>query len=58
MFYFLFGFALGTFFSALIMVYYNEEARWTRPAWLFWLSGILFLITIYVGWPLLRQVFS
>lgn len=58
MFYFLFGITLGTFFSALITQYYSEEARWIEPVYLFWLSGILLIITVYIGWPLLQRVFS
>lgn len=58
MFYFLFGITLGTFFSALINRYYQEEARWIKPAYLFGLSGILLLVTIFVGWPILKRVFT
>jgi len=57
--YLIFGFAVGTFVCGLIEYFHkSEEASWIKPSYLFVLSGIGFLIFIYVGWPLLVQVFS
>jgi hypothetical protein len=57
--YLIFGFATGTFVCGLIEHFHkSEEASWIRPSYLFGLSGIGFLVFIYLAWPLLVQVFS
>jgi hypothetical protein len=57
--YLIFGFALGTFICGLIEKFHKpDEASWIKPSYLFTLSGIGFLIFIYVAWPLLVEVFS
>lgn len=57
--YLLFGFALGTFICGLIEKYHKSEvASWVEPKYLFLLSGLLFLLFIYIGWPLLECVFT
>jgi len=56
--YLIFGFAVGTFVCGLIEHYHKtEEASWIKPSYLFALSGIGFLVFIYVGWPILRRLF-
>lgn len=57
--YIIFGLALGTFVCGLIEYFHKpEETSWIKPSYLFALSGILFLVFIYVAWPLLEQVFA
>lgn len=57
--YLIFGFALGTFVCGLIEKFHKpDEAGWIKPSYLFTLSGIGFLIFVYVAWPLLVEVFS
>jgi len=57
--YLIFGFAIGTFVCGLIEYFHKpEEASWIRPSYLFALSGIGFIIFIYVAWPLLMVIFA
>lgn len=57
--YLIFGLAIGTFISALIEKYHKTDKTQLIPAsYLFILSGILFLVFLYVGWPLLKQAFT
>lgn len=56
--YLIFGFAVGTFVCGLIEYFHkSEEASWIKPSYLFGLSGIGFMIFIYVGWPILKGLF-
>lgn len=57
--YLIFGLALGTFVCGLIEYYHKpEEVSWINPSYLFSLSGLGFLLFIYVAWPLLIEIFS
>jgi len=57
--YFIFGFAVGVFVSGLIEKYHkNEATNWISPSYLFLLSGVTFLIYIYLDWPTLQEVFE
>lgn len=57
--YLIFGFAIGTFICGLIEKYHKpDKASWINPKYLFLLSGLIFLLFIYIGWPLLEQVIS
>ncbi|WP_138430060.1 hypothetical protein [Fodinibius saliphilus] len=57
--YLIFGFAIGTFVCGLIEHFHKpDESGWIKPSYLFALSGAIFLVFIYVAWPLLIQVFS
>jgi|GEM_PF-2234543 len=57
--YFIFGFAVGIFVSGLIEKYHkNEATNWINPSYLFLVSGIAFVIYLYLDWSTLRQVFD
>lgn len=56
--YLIFGFALGTFVCGLIEYFHKtDESSWIKPSYLFALSGIGFLVFVYVGWPILTRLF-
>lgn len=57
--YFIFGFAVGIFVSGLIEKYHkNEATNWINPSYLFLISGIAFVIYLYLDWSTLQQVFD
>lgn len=56
--YLIFGVALGTFICGLIAKYHTRETSWIKPKYLFLLSGLIFLIFIYLAWPLLLNIAS
>jgi hypothetical protein len=57
--YFIFGFAVGALISGIIEKYHkNEATNWIGPSYLFLLSGLAFLIYIYLDWSTLQVVFK
>ncbi|MDZ7659286.1 hypothetical protein [Fodinibius sp.] len=57
--YFIFGFAVGVFVSGLIEKYHkNEATNWINSSYLFLISGITFVIYIYLDWSTLQEVFE
>lgn len=57
--YLIFGFAIGALISGLIEKYYkNEATNWIAPSYLFLLSGIAFLVYVYLDWSSLQLVFE
>lgn len=55
--YFIFGLSVGVLVSGLIEKYHkNEATNWITPSYLFLLSGIAFLVYIYLDWPTLQLV--
>lgn len=55
----IFGLAIGAFVCGLIEKFHKSEgASWIRPSYLFGLSGVGFLVFIYLAWPQLEQLFS
>lgn len=48
--YLLLGFAMGTFVSGLITKFYTNEPTWISSKYLFGLSILFLLISLYMSW--------
>ena len=51
--YLIFGLATGTLVCGLITKYHDKESAWINPSYLFGLSILLYILFVWVGWPLL-----
>jgi multisubunit Na+/H+ antiporter MnhE subunit len=56
--YVIFGFAVGTFVCGLIAKFHKKESSWIEAKYLFLLSGVTFLLFVYVAWDILKGVFT